>query len=214
MSDINDTPSEMPSWLFSFGTSNVRARQNRKGQLTFIFDAKNTSKITAFSDRPERLTGQMSMKKLANGFDNIFFDSRPNASLTHWDDDGFHNHIYEIKSINRRKNGTYSMKTNLLESALSENFADDQIVCSKGDKCIEPHVIEEANFFIDSITWGCNMAQAAMYVAWPPFMIAACLKDGDKPTLNDHISQGIQDAVGNTLVTTCKANSKGECIDT
>ena len=39
------------------------------------------------------------MKKLADGFDDIFFDSKPNASLTHWDDDGFHNHVYEIKSI-------------------------------------------------------------------------------------------------------------------
>ena len=82
MSGIGDAASDMPSWLFSFGASNVRVRETRKGHLTFIFDAKSTSKVTAFSDRPDRLTGQMSMKKLADGFDDIFFDSKPNASLT------------------------------------------------------------------------------------------------------------------------------------
>ena len=214
MSRATNDVSDEPTWLFSFGASNVKAREGRKGNLNFFFDQKNTSKVTAFTDRPDRLTGQMSMKDLVNEFDAIFFDSKPNASLTHWDEDGFHNHVYEIKSINRRKGGSYRMKTNLLGADFYENFADDQIVCSKGDECIEPSVIEEANFFIDSVTWGCNVASSAFYGVFNPiFMTAACLKDGDKPTLNDQISQGLQDFVGNTLVHNCETNSKGECID-
>ena len=106
------------SWLFSFGASDVQVRPSRngkhKGRMTFSFDADNCSKITAFTDRPDRLTRQLSMKPFANDFNDLFGDDKPNASLTSWQEGEFHNHAFEIYSI-KRKNGQYHLKTDLLE---------------------------------------------------------------------------------------------------
>ncbi len=151
LSDVDGT--DTPSWLFSFGASNVKTMNTRKGQMNFTFDADDSSLVTAFTDRPARLTDRLSMKNFAQNFNEIFGDDKPNASLTHWDLDGnFYNHVYEIKGIKKR-NGKYILKSDLLESDFTE-----ALPLSKDQGSYEPPVIEQANFFVDGAIWSflCN----------------------------------------------------------
>ena len=107
---------DTPQWLFSFGASDVEASSNRKGHMKFVFKTDNSTEVTAFTDRPDRLTERFPMNKFANSFDTMFGDDKPNASLTHWDMNGkFNNHVHEIVKI-KKKGSKYTIKTNLLET--------------------------------------------------------------------------------------------------
>ena len=93
----------------------------------------------------------MKVNKLAKNFENWFGDDKPNASLTHWNEDGdFSNHVYEIKNI-RKKNGRYILRTNLIEKDFLQEISDDPIICHRIG-CVEPPIIDQANFFIDSLS--------------------------------------------------------------
>ena len=90
--ESNQSYENSPQWLFSFGASNVQTSSSRKGHMRFILDDKNTSVITAFTDRPNRLTGRVSMKNVAKSFDKIYYNNNP--ALAHWDADGsFYNRV-------------------------------------------------------------------------------------------------------------------------
>ena len=152
MADESSTQdhTDAPSWLFSFGASDVTAKANRrKAHVTFSFDSKDCSLITAFSDRPVRQTRQMKMNRFAKNFKVMFDDDddKPNASLTHWDEDGFHNHMYEIMSI-KKKNGKFYIHTDLLENTYLSSALNDLPMC-QGIGCVKPPIIPQANFFVD-----------------------------------------------------------------
>ena len=101
--ESNQSYENSPQWLFSFGASNVQTSSSRKGHMRFILDDKNTSVITAFTDRPNRLTGRVSMKNFAKNFDEIYYNNKPNTALAHWDADGsFYNNVCKIKKINKK----------------------------------------------------------------------------------------------------------------
>ena len=159
--DLKDTKgatntNETPAWLFSFGASDVEAKASRQGQMTFSVDAGDCSVITAFTDRPDRLTRQIKMKHFARDFDDMFGENKPNASLTHWSGERFHNHGLEIESIKKRK-GQYIIKTNLTEynyiNAVvpSVDSSDAEIVGIPN-----PFSLGSASFFIDSNSSGCD----------------------------------------------------------
>ena len=52
--------------------------------MKFVFKTDNSTEVTAFTDRPNRLMNRLPRKKFAKSFDTIFADDKPNASLTHW----------------------------------------------------------------------------------------------------------------------------------
>ena len=136
------------SWLFSFGASDVKGKATRNGHMTFSFDVDDCSMVTAFTDRPQRLKRQMKMKRFAKDFDKMFGKDKPNASLTHWDEEGgFHNHVYEIEEITKKK-GRYILKTDLDESTYLNTVIGEEPRC-KAIGCVQPPVIDQANFFLD-----------------------------------------------------------------
>lgn len=146
-----ESSADTPRWLFSFGASDVQTSSNRRRHMKFTFDIDNSSAVTAFTDRPDRLTNQFSMKKFEKSFDKIFGKDKPNASATHWGTNGtFNNHVYEIIGIKRNGNA-FTVMTNLPQ----EDYIDT--VISKGSstdlnttEIPNPFSIAEANFFVDS----------------------------------------------------------------
>ena len=92
--EATDSNMDTPQWLFSFGVSDVEASSNREGHMKFVFKTDNSTEVTAFTDRPNRLMNRLPRKKFAKSFDTIFADDKPNASLTHWYMKGkFNNHV-------------------------------------------------------------------------------------------------------------------------
>ena len=152
--EATDSSVDTPEWLFSFGASDVEASSNRKGHMKFVYKAESSTEVTAFTDRPDRLTDRLPMKKLANSFDTIFADGKPNASLTHWGRNGsFHNHVHEILKI-KKKGNKYTIKTNLLEDDyIGEIFPDGMDGGSNALGTPNPFAIAQANFFIDNGLW-------------------------------------------------------------
>ena len=128
--------------------------------MKFIFNADNSTEVTAFTDRPDRLTDRLTMKKFANSFDTILTDGKPNASLTHWDMKGeFNNHVHETLKINSKGN-KYTIKASLLaDGCIDQVVSDSDNNNSNGGAnaiCIpNPFLIAQANFFIGSAPWYC-----------------------------------------------------------
>ena len=137
-----------PSWLYSFGSSDVQAKMTDKGHTNFSFDADECSIITGFTDRPNRLTEEIIMKKFAKNFNKMFGKDKPNASLTHWDGGEFQNHVYKINNIHKRK-GQYIIKTDLLHDDYLDTISASGFVGCTAKGCNEPPNIQQANFFID-----------------------------------------------------------------
>ncbi len=134
-SDVVSNTPEASS--FSFGASDVKVKTRKNDRLTFLFDTDDASVVTTFTDGPDRLTGQMNMKRFAKKFTKIFGDDDPNVSITHWSE-GFNIAVCEIKNIKVKKNGQYAIKTDLLAMDMPS-----------GTKM--PGIISEASFFIDYI---------------------------------------------------------------
>ena len=177
--ETTESNTDTPQWLFSFGASNVKTRSNHKGHMKFIFNDDDSSLVTAFTDRPDRLTDRMSIKNFAKNFDEIFGDDKPNASLTHWEANGsFHNHVYKINSIKKRK-GKYILKSDLIESDFNDTLNPSQELAPT-----EPPVIKEANFFVDGAVWsflcqfftgGSNACDSSCDWGWIDGNICPCL---------------------------------------
>ena len=152
--------SDAPSWLFSFGASEVKAKVTRQGRINFVVDPKTSSDMTGFTDRPDRLTGKMKIKSFARKFDEFFGDDKPNASMTYWNKSGdFNNHVYEIEGI-RKEKGRYHIKTSLLEEDLYQTTSNQSDSDGSDKSSIaDSFSINQANFFIDSTplsNTGCN----------------------------------------------------------
>ena len=149
----NISSTNKPSWLFSFGASDVGYSANKKKKITYIVDSKDISVITAFTDRPDRLTGKTTMKWFAKNFDNMFGDDLPNASLTHWTDKQFYNGVFEIESIKKKKDKFYIKTDTLLEDHSNGAMAHDPNLMGMAglaESSQATDVIKQANFFIDA----------------------------------------------------------------
>ena len=164
MSDKNESSmngSKTPSWLYSFGAADIGYSSNKQGKVTYFVNEDDISAITAFTDRPNRLTGTTNIKKFARNFKKMFGDDKPNASLTHWTDGKFYNGVFEIKSIKKRS-GKYHIKT--------DSLLKDQITGAMGhaptqvemsllmDESAATKVIKQASFYIDSSSEGSEYA--------------------------------------------------------
>ena len=163
--ETTDSSVDTPQWLFSFGASEVETSSNRKGHMKFIFNADNSSAVTAFTDRPDRLTDRLTMKKFVNSYDTIFGGGKPNASVTHWDMKGkFNNHAYEILGI-KKKGNKYIVRTDLLQEDYIDEVAFDGDNNDSGAVGIpNPFSIAQANFFIDSAPWYCYSSLLTNYI--------------------------------------------------
>jgi len=145
--------SSTPSWLLSFGASDIGVRARKQGELTFVIDSKNVSTVTTFTDRPDRVTGQMKMSRLARSFTNMFGTNYPNASITHWTDGKFYNGVFEVKSIRKRRNKFYLKTDVLIEDHGRGSLAHDpNLVKMAGlfDDFAATKVIDNASFFVDN----------------------------------------------------------------
>ena len=138
----------MTNWLFSFGAARVKSKITPKGSVTFNFQEQNSSTLTAFSDRPERIKDQFRLKYFARKFSSAFKDSNPNASMTYWENGIFYNHVYEITDFKKEKS-SFRLKTNLSHKDYIETHNDNSFkIFSKKNQ--SKHVINQVNFFIDS----------------------------------------------------------------
>ena len=140
------TNSDQLSWLFSFGASNVTAKATKKGHMTFTFSGDDGTDMTAFTDRPDRLTGQLPLKRFARTFRKNFGDDYPNASMTSWKDGEFANSVFEITKF-KHNGGDYHLKTDLL----LDNFNQLKISSHAKKSGENVYFLPEASFFVDSV---------------------------------------------------------------
>ena len=158
VSEGSSNSTSAPSWLLSFGASNIGIQSGKQGKITFVMDSENVSPVTLFTDRPDRITGQWKMKKLARNFKNMFDKDYPNASITHWTDGKFYNGVFEVKSVKRRKNNFYLKSDILLEEHAQGSLAHDPLLADMSslvDDFAATNVIKNANFFLDGFSFPC-----------------------------------------------------------
>ena len=148
--DSAKTSRNNASWLFSFGASNVKAKATRRGEMIFSFDADDCSEITSFTDRPNRLTAEIKMKRFVRDFDEMFGDDKPNASLAYWDaNNNFKNHVYEIQGIKKR-NHRYIINTDLNGEYYDKVINTSNSKGLENVEILDPSLINQASFFVDS----------------------------------------------------------------
>ena len=136
------------TWLFSFGASSVKTRPTSDGLVAFRINADDCSVITAFTDRPNRITAQMRMDRFAREFGEMFDQRKPSASLTYWDKKGnLHSHVYKFNSIESTKKN-YIIKAELIEGDYVDNAVSNSKKCLKLN-CLEKKTITNASFFMD-----------------------------------------------------------------
>ena len=138
--ETKEGSNQKPSWLFSFGVSKAKARQAKNGRISFTFNKRAVSDITAFTDRPERLTGKLDIDGFSKHFDGIFADGKgkPNASVTYWKD-GFENKICKVTDIRLTENrkDRYVVKAKMLtkSSAFYDQLEDVDFFVDAGSHC-------------------------------------------------------------------------------
>ena len=118
----------MPSrtYSFNFGVTDVAIlKRGKKEKITFTFDHADSSPVTHFVDRPDRVTGQHTMKNFANDLagywekDSDVDFEEPNAFVSHWSQklnpgmNGFSHAAFEIEGMNINKRGKVFIKTDL-----------------------------------------------------------------------------------------------------
>ena len=68
------------SLLFGALADSGRIKQRKNGSYRMVL--KGVDEIDWFTDRPDRVAGEWSPKKLVNKWDGLFADSEPNAQAT------------------------------------------------------------------------------------------------------------------------------------
>ena len=122
-----DSCNARASWLYSFGASSAIVKYRKNKNVKFRISGDDASVVTGFTDRPERLTGQMTLGRFGQTFQELFGQDKPNASITHWGS-AFENTIFTIKSIKyKSKEDEFVVKTDLLAGSSSperKKFSD------------------------------------------------------------------------------------------
>ena len=65
----------------SFGASRIGVRTNKRNELTFVIDQDDFSKVMAFTEHPDRLTGVLSIKSFRKNYKKMYGNNHPNATL-------------------------------------------------------------------------------------------------------------------------------------
>ena len=73
-------PRAVSSLLFGALADSGRIKERKNGSYRLVL--KGMDKIDWYTDRPYRVTGKWSAKKLAKKWDSLFADSSPNAQFT------------------------------------------------------------------------------------------------------------------------------------
>ncbi len=149
----------------SFGASRIGLKTNKKGVVTFIINQDDFSKVTAFTEHPDRLTGESSIKSFKKNYDAMYDDIHPNTTLTHWSDGEHYTGVFEIKSF-KKKGNQYHLKTDTLLSEHSDSLLahDSQYseLAAFFDSSAATDVIREGSFFLE----GSNEVDKEDFCSW------------------------------------------------
>jgi len=114
---INEKDS--PRFLYSLSATSGKMEGDR-------ITLENVPLVIYFSDRPNRLAGQLSLKVFAQGWDQgkgSFKADPPNATLSILTDGGVQNTVIEISEPQTKvKEGTISFKVRVLEGEVPKSF--------------------------------------------------------------------------------------------
>lgn len=148
----------------SFGASRIGVRTNKRNELTFVIDQDDFSKVMAFTEHPDRLTGVSSIKSFRKNYKKMYGNNHPNATLTHWSDGEYYTGIFEIKSFRKRRN-KYHIKTDTLLSEHSDGLlahSDYVEMAQFFDSSASTDVIRQGSFFLE----GTNDVDKEDFCSW------------------------------------------------
>lgn len=132
------------SFLYSFNAKRVSSKQKANGNYKLSFDVNDAGNVSGFTERPQRVTDFCTISHFEKQFDDLFADSKPNASLNFWSEGESQLVIHTIKS----------MKVNKKGSKIIINAKPLQVL---GFSETLPDNIAEASFFVDgSGNLSCN----------------------------------------------------------
>jgi len=124
---------DAPKFLY---TMSAKSGTFENGRLTL----KDVPLVVYFSDRPARISGQLSIEAFAQGWDkgsDNFKADPPNATLSILDKDANNNVVVELSEpVVKVKEGSISFKVRVLDGDLPESlehstlFIDDQTFIS------------------------------------------------------------------------------------
>ena len=110
---------DAPRFLYAMSASSGKVDGDR---ITF----ERVPLVVYFSDRPNRLAGQLSLQVFAQGWDqgsDSFRADPPNATLSILTEDGLNNVVIEISEPDAKiKEGSISFKVRVLEGELPKSF--------------------------------------------------------------------------------------------
>ncbi len=110
---------DAPKFLYTLSASSGKMEGDR-------IILENVPLVVYFSDRPARISGQLSIQVFAQGWDqgsDSFRADPPNATLSVLTDDGVKNTVIEISDPDVKvKEGSISFKAKVLEGEVPESF--------------------------------------------------------------------------------------------
>ena len=114
---INDK--DAPKFLYTLSASSGKMEGDR-------VILENVPLVVYFSDRPARISGQLSIQVFAQGWDqgsDSFRADPPNATLSILTDDGVQNAVIEISEPDVKvKDGSISFKVRVLDGEVPKSF--------------------------------------------------------------------------------------------
>lgn len=136
----------------SFGASRIGIKTSKKNVVTFVIDKDDFTKVTAFTEHPDRLTGESSFKSFKRHYDDMYGDMHPNATLTHWSEGEHYTGVFEIKSL-KKKGNKYHLKTDTVLSEHSDSLLAHDPGYSEMAKLFDSfsnsNIIQEGSFFLE-----------------------------------------------------------------
>ena len=149
----------------SFGASRIGLKTNKKNVVTFVIRQDDFSKVTAYTEHPDRLTGECSIKTFKQNYDAMYDSVHPNATLTHWSEGEHYTGVFEIKSL-KKKGKYYHLKTDTLLSEHTDGLLAHDSQYSEFaeffDSSAATDVIREGSFFLE----GTNDVDKEDFCSW------------------------------------------------
>ena len=141
------------NFLYSFNAKKVKAKLKGNGDFRLSFKVNNTSKVAAFSERPDREAYSSTINFFVKTFKSNFSSSKPNGSFNKWDDGGSLIANYKIKKMELdNKNSNVIMIVQPMQILPTEAISDKS-------------TIEKASFFIDYGTTICDDVSCNTWLA-------------------------------------------------
>ena len=141
--DSSDAP-----WELSFDASKIETKLNRNGRLVFDFKEENATPINAINNKTHQHSDQLSIKQLANNFDELTGSGFAESTLTYLDEDSVNN--LEFKTINiKKKEQRLVIKSDIMEHINDLSILHNSKPCTSTEPECEPgHLLEQATFTI------------------------------------------------------------------